>query len=227
MQLLETNCRAATIATGPESLPEEIANSITHGVGCVLSIIAGVALVAEAVRRGDAWLIVGCGIYALTTIAVYAASTLSHAVQTPRLKRWFRMLDQGCIYLMIVGSFTPVALAYLSGWLWVLFALMWGVALLGFFSKVVLAHRIEGVAIWGYVLLGWMLLTFYQPVVQYIPSEGLWWILVGGACYTIGTIFLILDSKVPYFHALWHLLVIAGTACHYRVVLCDVVWQVS
>jgi hemolysin III len=135
------------------------------------------------------------------------------------------MLDQGCIYLMIVGSFTPVALAFLSGWWWLLFGLMWGVALLGFFSKVVLAHRIEGVAIWGYVLLGWMLVAFYQPIVQNIPSQGLWWILFGGFSYTIGVIFLVFDSKFPYFHSVWHLCVIVGTSAHYYVVLSNVVLQ--
>ncbi len=199
---------------------EELVNTATHGVGLVLSLAGAGVLVGCVLSGGDIWLIVGCSVYAATLVAVYTASTLSHAISNPRLRHLFRTLDQGFIFLLIVGTFTPIALAYLRfEWCWWLLGLMWAIALVGFVSKILFSHRVDKVSIWIYLLLGWMPILGVVPMMQLIPSGALRWMLIGGLCYTIGTAFLILDQRVLHFHAVWHLFVVAGSACHYFAIL--------
>jgi hemolysin III len=193
----------------------EIANSITHGLGLVFSVLAGIVLLI-AVRHADFWRLAACAIYSATMIAVYVASACSHIFSRPRARQFFRMLDQGCIYLFIAGSFTPVVAAYLrDGWWLMLLAAMWLVALVGFFSKIVLVHRIENVSTAIPVILGWMPLLGGRAMLDAIPAGLVWWMLAGGLCYTLGTLFLISDHRHRYLHAVWHLWVIAGTACQF------------
>ncbi len=195
---------------------EETANSITHGTGFALSLVASAVLLQKASQSPDHWVLVGCGIYALTMVAVYAASTLSHAVHSPGPRRLFRILDQACIYLLIAGSYTPFGLTYLrGGWMWLLFAAMWGVAFLGFLSKTWLRHRVDASSPWTYVMLGWMPITAAWPIMESVPSGALWWMLFGGVLYTVGTLFLKFDSYMRYFHSVWHVLVIAASAAHF------------
>ena len=199
---------------------EEFVNSMTHGIGLVFSIVGSVILVYFAVYKGDAWRVAGCGVYATCLVAMYMASMFSHIFSRPELKHWFRTLDQACIYLLIVATYTPFALAYLrSGWWWLFLGWMWTVALLGFFSKMLFAHRVEAVSIWIYVVLGWMPLLAGIPLVELVPATALWWMLIGGLFYTIGTVFLALDERVIHFHAVWHIFVIAGSACHFFSIL--------
>jgi hemolysin III len=199
---------------------DELLNTITHALGLVLSVTGAVFLLACAFDQGDAWRCVGCGVYAVALIGVYASSTLSHSASHPPLKRLFRMLDQAFIYLLIVGTYTPFALAFLrTGW-WILFlGLLWTIALFGFLSKILMAHRVDAVAVWIYVLLGWMPIVASAPLIGIVPSWTLWWMLAGGLCYTGGTVFLANDHRVPQFHAVWHLLVIAGSAFHFFAIL--------
>jgi len=202
------------------SQAEELLNAVTHGIGLVLSIAGAVVLVACARSQGDAWRVAGCSVYATTLVAVYASSTLSHIALKPKLKRLFRTLDQGFIYLLIAGSFTPFALAYLrTGWWWLLFGLIWAVALFGFFGKILFAHRVEAVSVASYVLLGWMPIIAVMALIELVPAVALWWMLIGGVCYTAGTAFLIHDTKVLHFHAIWHMFVVAGSACHFFSIL--------
>jgi hemolysin III len=204
---------------GDYSAPCEIANSITHGLGLVLSVVAAVVLMVAA-RHCDFWQWATCGIYVGTMVSVYAASTLSHVFQEPRRQQFFRMLDQGCIYLFIAGTFTPIAAAYLreDNW-WVLLSAMWTIALGGFFSKVVFVHRIHAASVAVPVLLGWMPLMGGRPMLELIPAQLAWWMLAGGICYTVGTLFLVYDYRHRYLHAVWHLFVIAGSACHFWAIL--------
>jgi hemolysin III len=207
-----------------ESLPQqtptgELANAVTHGVGLALSLAGGSVLIARSVASGNFLRIMGCGVFATALIAVYAASTLSHVAKPP-WKRRFRILDQGLIYLLIVGTFTPLALEYLrSSWGWLLLMLMWVVALVGFVSKIWFTHRIDAVTIWSYVVLGWLPIMPAAAYAGLVPEEVQWRVLIGGLCYTAGTIFLVLDVRRFQFHAIWHLFVIAGSACHFAVVL--------
>jgi hemolysin III len=204
----------------PVSQAEEIFNAVTHGIGLVLSIAGAIVLIARSHSHGDAYRVVGCTVFAMTLIAVYAASTLSHIPLRPRLRHLSRKLDQGSIYLLIAGTSVPFALTYLrTGWWFLFFGLMWTVALCGFVSKLLFSHRVEAVAIWIYVLLGWMPIATVPSLLEVLPAAALWWMLIGGLCYTFGTLFLAHDDRHPLFHAVWHVFVIAGSTCHFMVIL--------
>ncbi|MEX0714737.1 MAG: hemolysin III family protein [Pirellulales bacterium] len=199
---------------------EEPINSATHGIGFVLSIAGVVLLLATAADFGDVWQLAACAVYGGSLIAVYAASTLSHLFQAPRLRRLFRIVDQALIFLLIAGTYTPIAFTWLRhGHWWIVLALMWAIASAGFVSKAIFVHRIEGVSTMLHVLMGWLPVVTVKTLIDRAPPGLLWWMLAGGICYTVGTIFLNRDQKVPYFHAVWHLMVVAGSACHYWAIL--------
>lgn len=195
---------------------EEWLNAATHALGLVLSLIGSQLLLSRTLRFGTDWEFAGCAIYAAALVAVYAASTLSHLFQHPRLRRLFRILDQAVIFLLIAGTYTPLAMAYLrhGAWWW-LFAAMWGIGLFGFFSKALFAHRVDAVTTGLHVAMGWLPVAALKPMIGLLPGGLLWWMFYGGVCYTLGTFVLQRDDRVPYFHALWHVLVIAGSACHF------------
>lgn len=199
---------------------DELLNTITHAVGLLLSILGSAVMIRYVLSQGDVWRCAGCGIYVAALMGVYASSTLSHSASHPNLKRRFRMLDQAFIYLLIVGTYTPFALAYLrSGW-WLLFlALLWAIALFGFLSKILIAHRVEAVAVWIYLALGWLPIIAAVPLLGLVPVIPLWWMLFGGLCYSVGTIFLLNDHRIPQFHAVWHVFVIAGSMFHFFAIL--------
>ena len=179
---------------------KELVNAVTHGIGFVLSIVGAVVLLTHSFFQGDVYLVVGCTIFSMTLIAVYAASTLSHISSGPRLRNLFRRLDQGSIYLLIVGTGMPFALVYLrTGWWFLFFGVMWTVALCGFVSKTLFSHRVDAVTIWIYVLLGWMPIATVPSLMEVVPAAALWWMLVGGLCYTFGTLFLAYDDRYPLF----------------------------
>lgn len=198
----------------------EFENTLTHGVGIVLSAAGSLVLIASAVAGGDGWRIAGCCVFAASLVAVYVFSTLSHGVTHARARHWLRAMDQGAIYLLIVGTYTPFALAYLrSGW-WLLFlGLMWAIALAGFVSKAVFTHRVDAIGVRSYLLLGWMALVPALGHNGAIPFMAVGLIFAGGLCYSLGTIFLKIDHKSLRFHAIWHLWVIGGSTCHFLAVL--------
>jgi len=199
---------------------EERVNAWTHGIGLALSVLGALVMVAIVLSRGDGWRVVGCAVYLASLVAVYLMSTLSHTFKTPRWRERFRALDQGTIYLLIAATYTPFALAYLrTGPWWLLFGAIWAVALIGFLSKVFFSYRVDSVSIWTYIVLGWMPVVSVPSILPQLPLAALWGMLLGGLCYSIGTVFLICDQKVPHFHAIWHLCVIAGSACHFVVIL--------
>ena len=200
--------------------PDEVVNTITHALGFVLSVVAALVMMVCVISKGEIWRIAACGVYVAMLVAVFGCSTLSHSLSAPRWKRRFRILDQAFIYLLIVASYTPFGVAYLcTGWWRYFLVLVWTIALLGFVSKLLFAHRIDGVAIWIYVLLGWLHVAAAFPLSSLVPAAALWWMLYGGLCYTIGTLFLVNDHRAVHFHAVWHLLVIAGSTWHYFAVL--------
>jgi hemolysin III len=197
----------------------ELVNAVTHGIGLALSIVGAIVLIARSYSHGDAYLVAGCTVFSTTLIAVYAASTLSHTALGPRLTHLFRRLDQGSIYLLIVGTCMPFALVYLrTGWWFLFFGVMWTVALCGFVSKTMFSHRLDGVALWIYVLLGWMPIVTAPSLIHVLPAAALWGMLVGGLCYTCGTVFLVYDNRHPLSHGIWHVFVIAGSTCHFLAI---------
>jgi hemolysin III len=198
---------------------EEIANSITHGVGLVLSIAGFVVLLVFAILRGGASHIVACSIYGATLIALYTASTLYHAVVSPRLKRALRIFDHSAIYLLIAGTYTPFLLLYLRGpWGWSLFGVVWGLAFAGIVFKFWFVGHFEYVSTAIYLAMGWLVIIAAKPVLAHVPMATLLWLLAGGLFYTGGVVFYAW-TRLPYSHAVWHLFVLAGSGCHYCAIL--------
>jgi len=207
----------------PLSRADEAANFATHALGFGLSIVGTVTLLAAMAQYGDTLQLLGAGVYGVALIALYGASTLSHSFERPRVRHFFRTADQVCIFLLIAGTFTPISLTYLrAGWWWALFAAVWALAVLGVIAKVFFT-RLHNVAVWAYIGLGWLPVIAIKPILEIVPSGALLWIVAGGLFYTLGTLFLMRDERVPFFHAIWHLFVMAGSACHYYAVLAYVV----
>lgn len=202
---------------------EEIANSITHGLGFVLSVL-GAFVIADAIGSSDGWRVLGCSVFVTSMIAVYAMSTLSHVFQSPRLRTLFRAIDQGTIYLLIAGTYTPFSLAYLhtTPW-WILLGAVWAVALYGFVSKVLFARRVENVSMWPCLVCGALPFLAIPTLLTMVPIGALWWMILGIACYILGLVFWLNDRRVRHFHAVWHLLVMAGSAAHFSGILLFVV----
>lgn len=197
---------------------EELANTLTHGIGMVLSFTGTIALLAIAWRQGmEPPQFFATLLYGISLTAVYAASTFSHAIQEPRRKHLFRVLDQAVIYCLIAGTYTPFIIVYMpADRKWLLFAIVWALAIFGFVSKALLKHRIEAVAVVNYILLGWLpaAAMFYL-----MPVDCLTWLFIGGCLYTAGALFLTLDQRVPFFHTAWHGFVLAASAVHFFAVL--------
>lgn len=205
------------------SAEEELVNSVTHGLGFVLSLF-GAAMMVDAFGGGDGWRVAGCAIFVTSMIAVYAMSTLSHVFQSPRLRTLFRAIDQGTIYLLIAGTYTPFALAYLHSTPWfLLLAAVWAVAIYGFVSKVLFCHRVENVSMWPCLVCGALPFLAIPTLVSMLPLACLGWMMLGVVCYLAGLVFWLNDRKVKHFHAMWHMLVMAGSAAHFSGVLLFVV----
>jgi len=194
---------------------EELANSITHGLGMALGIAGLSALVVGAGRLGDVWRIVSFSIYGGTLVLLYLSSVFYHSVSSPRVKHYLRIFDHAAIYLLIAGTYTPFTLVSLRGpWGWTLFGLIWGLALIGVFLKVFFAHRLGIISILLYLLMGWLVLIAIKPVMAAISIRGLFWLAAGGLSYTVGIIFYAWHG-LPYAHTIWHLFVLAGSILHY------------
>jgi len=202
-----------------QSLGEEIANSVSHGVGLLAAIAAAPVLVLSAVRQGGAARIAGASVFAAAMVLLYLTSTIYHALPRNRAKRVFRVLDHAAIFLMIAGTYTPFTLGVLHGtWGWTLFGLAWGLALAGVVLTVAGGVRYPKLTTGLYLAMGWLILIAVKPLWLRMPSEGLFWLFAGGIAYTVGVVFYA-AKRVRYSHFVWHLFVIAGTACHFITVL--------
>lgn len=206
-----------------ETLGEEIANSVTHGVGLVASVAGLVALLAAAFRRGDAWVITSCVIYASTLVLLYAASTLYHALAKTRARRVFQVMDHSAIYLLIAGTYTPFALVNLHGpWGWTILGIVWALAAVGVTAKSVFGPRWPVVSTVLYIAMGWTAVVAIKPMLLHVAPAGIVWLVAGGLAYTGGVAFYAWE-RLRYNHALWHVFVLAGSACHFIAVLFYVV----
>ena len=200
----------------PASTPaEEWANSITHGIGAVLSIIGLPILILMAVARGEISLLVGCSIFGGTLVFMYAASTLYHSFQKPDLKRILRIVDHSAIYLLIAGTYTPFALLYFDGgWAWTLLCLEWGIALVGIVFKLFFTGRFGVISTLTYIAMGWLGVAVLEPLLAAAPLGCVAWMVAGGLLYTGGIVFYAWE-RLPYNHAIWHVFVLGGSLCHY------------
>jgi hemolysin III len=202
---------------------EEIANSVSHGVGVVAASIAAPFLVLGGARRGDAFAMVGASIFAGSALVLYLASTLYHALPRNRAKRVFRIIDHSAIFLLIAGTYTPFALGALrGGWGWTLFGVVWGLAALGITLKSVAGIRYPWLSTTLYLAMGWLVLIAIRPLWAHVPVAGWLWLIAGGLAYTVGIAFYAAE-RVRYGHFVWHLFVLLGTACHY----CAVLWYAA
>jgi hemolysin III len=203
----------------PQTLGEEIANSVSHGVGLLAALIAFPFLVWSALQRGSPAAVVGASVFGASMVLLYLTSTLFHAFPRSRAKRVFQVLDHAAIYLLIAGTYTPFTLGVLNGaWGWTLFGLVWGMAAAGILLKAIGGIRYNKVSTVVYLAMGWLVLLAADTVWTLVPGWGIFWLFAGGLAYTAGAIFF-LAERVRYFHFVWHLFVLAGTACHFVAVL--------
>jgi len=197
----------------------ELANSLTHGLGTALAIAALVIMVVLAALKGTARHVVGASIFGACLVVLYAMSTVYHALRSPGAKKVFHILDHAAIFLLIAGTYTPYCLATLRGsWGWSLFGVVWGLATLGVTLKAIFGPRLQWLSTLVYVAMGWIVLVALGPLGKSLPTGGLVTLFGGGVFYTAGVIFYAW-KKLPYHHAVWHLFVILGSACHVVSVL--------
>ncbi len=205
------------------SIREEIAHSVTHGFGLLLSVIGLATLVVYSSLYGDAWHIVSSSIYGSSLIVLYTSSTLYHAVTLPNLKRVLQRLDHAAIFLLIAGTYTPFTLVNLrGGWGWTLFGMVWSVAIAGMVMEMIVVKRYRRLSIGLYLGLGWLVMIAIGPMIDSVAPGGLILLLVGGLFYSLGVIFYAWKTLV-YHHAIWHLFVLAGSAFHFFAVFFYVV----
>lgn len=203
-------------------LGDILANAITHGIGALLAILGAVALIAAS-ARGSARLIVSCSIFSATLVLVYVCSTLYHSLVRTRARHLFHILDHSAIYLLIAGTYTPFVLVTLRGPLgWTIFGIEWGLAIVGVVFKSFAVDRYQVASALVYLAQGWLVVVAAVPMAHALGLHGLLWLGGGGIAYTLGIVFFALDHR-RYFHALWHIFVLAGSVAHYFAILFYVV----
>jgi hemolysin III len=192
----------------------ELANTVTHGIGVAASIAALTLLILAAARGGDAFEVVGVAIFGATLILLYLASTLYHAVERPAVKARLKVLDHSAIYLLIAGTYTPFMIgAMRGGWGWSMFGVIWGLAAGGVVFKLFLTGKYQKLSTFIYVLMGWLVLIAAVPMARLMSPGAIAWLVAGGVTYTAGTAFYH-NERIPHAHAIWHLFVLGGSACH-------------
>jgi len=201
------------------SFREEVANSISHGLGLVFALVAVPILILAALRAGSVHFIVGVSVFGGTVVLLYLVSTLYHSLTHEAAKNICRLLDHTAIFLLIAGTYTPFSLGVLRGpWGWSLLAAVWTLAIVGIALKITVRTRYSRILIALYVIMGWLALIAIKPILLLVPLPGILLILAGGIAYTGGLAFFA-AHRIRYHHFIWHLFVIAGTTCHFFAVL--------
>jgi hemolysin III len=202
---------------------EEIANSVTHGIGLLLSVAGLVLMVVFAVKYGGPWHVVGTAVFGATLIFLYTASTLYHAVPNFRAKQVLQILDHSAIFFLIAGTYTPFTLVSLRGpWGWSLFGIVWGAAIFGFVLQFTPLRRLKILSLGLYIGMGWAAVAAFRPLLAAVPPVGLLLLAAGGIAYTVGIVFYV-RRGLPYGHAVWHMFVLAGSLLHFFAVLLYVI----
>ncbi len=203
-----------------QSRGEELANSISHGIGMVASLVGAPFIILHALHHDTARSVVGVSIFAATMVLLYLGSTIYHALPQGKAKRAFQIIEHSAIYLLIAGTYTPFTLGVLHGaWGWSLLAIIWGLALDGVILKMLdrLSRPVLSTGL--YLLMGWLVVVAAVPMYARVPASGLLLLVAGGVAYTAGVAFFVTDARLRYGHFIWHLFVLAGTTCHYFAVL--------
>ena len=198
---------------------EEILNSASHGVGAVLAVGGTVVLIIMSAMFSNTWSVVSSCIYGASLIVLYTMSTLYHAISNNKAKSFFRIMDHDTIFFLIAGTYTPYTLVILNGAIgWVLFGIVWGAAILGIILNSIDLERFKKFSLICYIMMGWVVIFAVKPMINALPTLPLVLLLIGGILYTVGIIFYVI-KKVKYFHSIWHLFTIAGSAFHYFSIL--------
>ncbi len=204
---------------------EEIANTVTHGVGLMLSCACLALGVVFAALRGDPWIVVSVSVYGATLCLLYLSSTLYHGTRDRRAKHFWNILDHSAIYLLIAGTYTPLTLGPLrtnGAWGWTLFGVVWALAIAGIVFQALFIHRHRIFSTVTYLAMGWLVLIAIRPLWHELGPRGFVWIALGGACYSLG-IFFYAGKRLPFAHAVWHLFVLVGSMLHFLGILLHVV----
>ncbi len=217
---ISANSKTPEVSVEAHSYPplEEFANRLTHGIGAVLSVTGLVLMVVYSAMFGDAWIITSTAIFGATLVLLYSSSTLYHSVTSPRWRTICQRIDHAAIYLLIAGTYTPFVLGPLRGaWGWSLFGVVWGLAIVGVVLKFFFAGRFNVLSTLAYLAMGWLVVIAAKPLMASLPSGALWLLVAGGLSYSFGTIFYLWE-RLPFNHAVWHVWVMAGSACHWVAV---------
>jgi hemolysin III len=201
---------------------EELVNALTHGLGAIAALAGSAVLITLAAVYGDGWQLAGAIVFGICLLLLYVASTLYHAIQHPMAKARLKVVDHCAIYLLIAGTYTPFTLIGLRGpWGWGLFTAIWTLALAGVAFKLYFTGRFKLLSTAIYIAMGWLVIVAIKPLLGALDDWTFGWLLAGGACYTLGTVFYHRPS-VRYSHAIWHLFVVAGSVCHFVAVSAQV-----
>ena len=194
---------------------EEFLNVLTHGTGALLSVAALVIMIIYSIYRGTATHLAASLVFGISLVVLYSASTIYHAMVKLKWKRLFRLIDHLSIYILIAGTYTPIALLGLKGtWGWVIFGLVWAFAIVGFIFKFSPLRRSEKLSLSLYALMGWLIIIAIKPLLANMETGALLYLLGGGLCYTFG-IYFYAKEKIPYNHAIWHVFVLGGSVLHF------------
>jgi hemolysin III len=206
-----------------ETLSEEIASALTHGLGAAAALAGGAVLITLAALYGDGWQLSAAIVFGITLLLLYVASTLYHAIQHPVTKGRLKIFDHCAIYLLIAGTYTPFTLIGLRDTVgWWLFGTIWALAFFGVIFKLFYTGRFQLISTIVYIAMGWLIVVAAKPAMKALDPWTFGWLLGGGVAYTLGTFFYH-RPKMPYSHAIWHMFVIAGSVCHYVAVMEQVV----
>ncbi len=197
---------------------EERINVVTHAIGLLMSVSALTLLVVFASMKGTVWHIVSFAVYGTSMVILYFASTVFHLAENQKIRNHLNIFDHAAIFLLIAGTYTPFALVTLHGpWGWTIFGIVWGLAVAGIILKLFFTGRYNLLSTIIYIIMGWIIVIAIEPLVAALPFDGLMWVLAGGLSYTIGAVFFLID-KLPYNHAIFHVFVVVGSACHFVAV---------
>jgi hemolysin III len=198
---------------------EEFANAITHGFGVLLTLVGTPILLNLGLEGGDWYQVLGLSIYCFSLLMVYSTSTVYHSIKNPWYKRVFRKIDHISIYFLIAGTHTPFLIKYLNNGLGMFYLyILWALVLIGIIYKAFFIHRLKFLSLIFYLGLGWMAVLTIPPMLDQMNDSCFYWIMIGGAFYTLGIIFYVW-KKIPYHHSIWHLFVIAGSTGHFIAML--------
>lgn len=209
--------------TNRYTLGEEIFNSVSHGVGSVLAIGGTVVLIVVSAILSDVWAVVSSAIYGASLIILYTMSTLYHAIANGKAKKFFRIMDHNTIFFLIAGTYTPITLAILRGTLgWILFGVVWGAAIIGIVLNSIDLEKFSKPSVVCYIAMGWVVIFAIKPLIAQTSEFFLLFLILGGVFYTLGVIFYAI-KKIKYFHSVWHLFTVVGSAFHFFAILFEII----